>query len=119
MKGQWFIVSAVIATTALAVISGMFRDYFVVDASSIARYNEDYYLDNVESVLQRTIALSPCDGLQVNIEEFLAFSESSLAELGYLLNADYTINNCGTHDVSYTLELLSDKAAFSTSGRTT
>src|SRR3989338_7184006 len=27
MRGQWFIVSAVIATTALAVISGMFRDY--------------------------------------------------------------------------------------------
>ena len=41
-KGQWFIISAVIATGAFLSISLVLKDFFVVDASNDARTREDF-----------------------------------------------------------------------------
>ena len=114
-KGQWFLVSAVIASGAFLAISLLFNNYFVVDTSEPALIEEDYYFSGVKSGINRTIWFSNCTviegitNMDRNLRNFVQFSKDELAEVGYFLHAEYTINDCAAKRVNYGILLASEK----------
>jgi hypothetical protein len=97
-KGQWFILSAVMATGVFLAISGLFKTYNVIDTSESARINEDFQFFNIRDQFNNVVAQTPCTGdnteLSKNLREFKAFSERSASEMGYLLYINYSLTNC-------------------------
>ena len=114
-KGQWFLVSAVIASGAFLAISLLFNSYFVVDTSKPALIDEDYYFHVVKSGINNTIQLSNCtvnDGItnmERNLGGFVDFTTNELAEIGYFLHIEYNIVDCNAKRVNYGILLASDR----------
>lgn len=96
MKGQWFIVSAVIATGVFLVISNLFKTYYVFDTSVTARANEDFHFRNINQTFFDIVAGSDCSDMDKNIREYRAFAEREMNNLGYRFFLNYTINDCTT-----------------------
>ena len=108
-KGQWFLISAVIASGAFLAISILFNNYFVVDTSEPALIDEGFYFDSVKDGMERTIDLSDCTNMDRNLRSFVQFSEEKLTAIGYFLHVEYTINSCAAKDVDYGILLASDR----------
>ncbi len=110
MKGQWFIISAVVASGVFLAMSVLFRDYFLVDSSTVASINEDFYFKNVEQ--QLALLASMDDGCanpsqyEQNYLEFKEFAERKIARLGYFL----FINKTSVCPGEFSLLLASDRA---------
>jgi hypothetical protein len=115
LKGQWFLVSAVIASGAFLAISILFNNYFVVDKSEPALIEGDYYFAVVKSGMNRTIWLSNCTvaggitNMERYLREFVQFSKDELAAVSYFLHVEYTINDCAAKRVNYGILLASEK----------
>ncbi len=109
MKGQWFIISAVIASGTFLAISLFFNSYYLIDTSETALIDGSYHFDNVKNGLERTIDLSDCTNMDRNMKTFVHFSKQELAKTGYFLHVEYEINNCNTRNVDYGVLLASDK----------
>lgn len=103
MKGQWFLISAVVATSAFLAISLLFKGYFVSDATDTAKMNEDYYFHDIRQQFNNVIAQSDCTNMDRNAREFRVFAEREIGNLGYLLFLNFSID-CNAK--SYTLGLL-------------
>ncbi len=112
MKGQWFLISAVIAVGAFLSISVYFRDYFAMDSSEVLRVNEEYHFSNINQQFDSVVSQSNCANLDINLKEFEAFSEKSMAELGYFLYIKHKINSCSGSEksVAKQMVLASDRA---------
>lgn len=106
MKGQWFLISAVVATGIFLAIAGVFKTYTDIDTSKPSIFNEDYYFQDVKQGLSNTIKLSDCSNYDTNIKEYIAFSKREMAKLGYILNITY-ISNCPP--IIKSISLLSEK----------
>jgi len=108
MKGQWFIVSAVIASSGFLAISTLFSSYFIIDNSQIPRINEDFLFLNIQEELNRTIDYSTSDNIERNVKEFVEFSKNKMSEIGYYLEIinKTSILLSGT---DYYLSLVSDR----------
>ncbi len=115
LKGQWFLISAVIASGAFLAISLLFNNYFVVDVSEPALIEEDYYFSMVKGGMNRTIWLSNCTinggitNMERNLRAFSEFSKDELAKVGYFLHVEYTINDCAAKRVNYGILLASER----------
>src|SRR3990172_7058492 len=48
MKGQWFLISAVIASSIFLTISFALKSFFSVDTSAAALYDEHYYFFDIK-----------------------------------------------------------------------
>lgn len=99
-KGQWFIISAVIAVGAFLSISLVMKDFFVVDTSDVARIDEDFHFWNVQEQFSAAVVRSDCASLDNNIKEYNAYSKKELAKKGYFLHTDYEICECTEDDPS-------------------
>lgn len=83
-KGQWFFISAVIASGIFLSISVIFKDYFAVD-SSAALSDEDFYFSSIKDGLITAIKSDPdCTG--ENLKEFVQFATDKMARISYMLN---------------------------------
>ncbi|GEM_PF-2825895 len=100
-KGQWFLISAVIATGAFLSISLVLKDYFVVDASDQARGREDAYLSNLKEQFAQVVEQSSCDEMQKNLNSYIAFVRSRLSESGYFVYIEYDNNQGNTKSYTY------------------
>ncbi|MBI5060933.1 MAG: hypothetical protein HZB67_01320 [Candidatus Aenigmarchaeota archaeon] len=111
-KGQWFLISAILISSSLLSISIVFKDYFVVDSSDIARMNENAILYDVENQLRKITDggydQPDCIVLKGKIDEFKSFSESSFAERGYLLKINYAVD-CQNKAVFFENTLVTDR----------
>ncbi|MEM7827024.1 MAG: hypothetical protein QXQ40_02260 [Candidatus Aenigmatarchaeota archaeon] len=86
MKGQWFIISAVIISGMLLTISTLLNGFFLFDYSSAIRLDEDFLFLNIERELNRTIQYSKStEELERNIKYFIMFVESETARMGYYM----------------------------------
>ncbi|MFH0832897.1 MAG: hypothetical protein V1900_04210 [Candidatus Aenigmatarchaeota archaeon] len=92
MKGQWFLISAVIISGFLLAISVLLRGYYEVDTSEIAMVNEDYYFSNIKNNLNRLLEESSCDDASKNLDGFIHFSKQRLAGIGYYLFVNRTVS---------------------------
>lgn len=88
-KGQWFLISAVIASGIFLAISILLRDYFAVPAASTGP--EQLYLDGIRSnaisVVKKECARqggSLTD--RENLTEYIHFATQQLGSMGYLAN---------------------------------
>ena len=85
-KGQWFIISAVIATGAFLSISIIFEDFLILDSSKNVRDNIDFYFGEVKNILNDISA--PCD--EDMVAETIKFLKDKMLERGYVLNVERT-----------------------------
>ncbi len=96
MKGQWFIISAVVATSVFLSISVLLEDYFIIDASSQARVSNDFHfyniMDQFNYIAENTMTNGSCINLTTRLDELKKLTEDSLGAKGFLVNLEYTIN---------------------------
>ncbi len=110
MKGQWFLISAVMAASAFLLISALFKAYFVVDSSNVARTDEDFYFTNVWQQIGNSAVQNPgnCQQLDASLREFKAFADTEVSRMGYLFFLNYTYT-CPPASVSPGLMVASDR----------
>lgn len=83
MKGQWFIISAIIVSGALLIISNLLRSY-TQDYSYIVKMDEDFILFNIEEELSETLLFSrDYEDLENNVKHFINFVKDKMGRLGY------------------------------------
>lgn len=85
-KGQWFIISAVLASATFLAISILFKGYFSLDSSRLANIDDDFFLFNVISQLNTTAKYSSDTAeFRMDVEDFIAYAEKKAIEKGYFL----------------------------------
>ena len=101
-KGQWFLISAVIASSVFLVISVAMRNYHALDTSAASRRNEDFYFMQVEQGLIETAKIMKanfdkadadapagskpvfdCTGFKKNLSDFKNYAKVTAEGLGY------------------------------------
>ncbi len=110
-KGQWYLISAVMISGAFLVISVLFKNYYIVDSSSSAMLNEDYFFWNIQKGFNDTIDNAgydqpSCINLNRRLDEYIAFSEKQMAEKGYYLFMNKSIS-CSDEEVEHGILLTS------------
>ncbi len=96
VKGQWFLISAVVISGALLTISVLFRDYFTADASKVALMDEDFYFNDIKYGMKDILA-NHCPGNDEgarNLKEFIEFSRRKMQEKGYILEVVWSDPDC-------------------------
>ncbi|MFC2142912.1 hypothetical protein ACFLQN_00775 [Candidatus Aenigmatarchaeota archaeon] len=106
MKGQWFIISAVVASGAFLAISVLFRGYFILDSNIISQMDEDFYFQNIKQELYRIEGMQ--GDCERNVVEFAEFAKQSMAKKGYYLFVNYT----GSCPYVFGILLASERAVY-------
>ena len=106
MKGQWFIISAVIASSIFLGMSFLLKDYFAVDPAAAAGINNDFYFGNIENQLDnivRSSITSPanCVNLTNSLDEFISVAEKDLASRGFYAKIEYKVIQCNPNIVNF------------------
>ncbi|MEK6888019.1 MAG: hypothetical protein AABX14_03685 [Candidatus Aenigmatarchaeota archaeon] len=102
MKGQWFIISAVVVSSVLLGISLMLKDYFVVDSSLPVRTTDVFYFKSVneqlDNIIRNTVTDDhpTCINLSTNLNELNATTSNMLASRGIFFYLKYNIKGCDT-----------------------
>jgi len=116
MKGQWFLISAIIASSIFLTISFSLKSFFSVDTSSTALYDEHYYFFGIKSNVNEIKLNSGCssqnNGLtekENNLREYLSLTKEKMAEKGYFFYGDVTGDCSSGYNVG--LLLASEKFA--------
>jgi|GEM_PF-7041743 len=111
-KGQWFLVSAVLATGAFLAISFLFRTYFASDSSIVARTSEDFYFSNLRDQLDYLAARNcPAGDFYGDFSELKEASNRILSALGYAVRMDVVSFDCAQNP-AYKLKLLVASSRF-------
>lgn len=108
-KGQWYLISAVMVSGIFLIISTMFKGYFLVDTSEVIT-NEDYYFWSIQEGFNATVSdigFSDCYELNRALDEYITLSREKMAEKGYFLYMEKTID-CGLGQADYGILFASD-----------
>ncbi|MCX6815279.1 MAG: hypothetical protein NT120_00310 [Candidatus Aenigmarchaeota archaeon] len=108
MKGQWFLISAVIVTGVFLSMSTLFKTYSLMDPSVTARNNENIYFDNIKEKFYDVVSGSDCTNMNRNLREFTTFTSREVGALGYLLLMNYSVD-CNTKQSGLSIFLASSK----------
>ena len=113
MKGQWFIISAVVASSVFLGISLLLKDYFTIDSSTSATIVDDHYFYSVNRELNNIVANTPtspgnCLNLTTNLNGFRALTQQEMAERGILLSLEYAIVQCSPTIVNFDVLMASN-----------
>ena len=112
-KGQWFLISTVIASVAFLSISFLFKDYFIVDTSATAMAYEDFYFWDIKNGLNEMVSIHgfdqpTCEDLGYRLDEFSYLVGSNMNEIGYYFFANKTVD-CPGRVVNFGILLASDR----------
>jgi hypothetical protein len=113
VKGQWFIISAVVASSIFLGISLLLKDYFIVDSSIPATVSNDHYFYNINHELDSIVANTPtspadCTNLITNLDSFRTLAGQEMAARGILLSLEYNVIQCSPNRVNFDLLLASN-----------
>jgi len=100
-KGQWFLISTVVAVGALLSVSLVMKDFFAVDASTTSRSREGFYEWDLKEQFENIVNQSSCADMQKNLDDFISFSRARLWESGYLVYIEYQQTAGKTKPYSY------------------
>jgi len=108
MRGQWFVIAAIIVSATLLAISQILASYLVVDLSVIGRVREHTIFHGVVDELNKTIerCLGRGDCLE-RIEEFRHVASKELGGRGYYF--DLLLKRLSPSSVLVEITLLSEK----------
>lgn len=104
-KGQWFLISAVIASGAFLALSFFFKDYFVLEASFPARNSHDAYLyslaQQLDNIVGTAVTNDPprCINLTTRLDELKVLAERALAPKGLFVFLNYTVLDCAASNI--------------------
>ncbi len=117
-KGQWFLISAILISSSLLSISLIYKNYFSIDSSDVARMGESDIVSDIENQLSKIVSggYDPpnCAALGANLQNFKDFSESKLAERGYMLDISYSVD-CPAKKATFAIKLVSERMSISRS----
>src|SRR3989338_1700197 len=85
MKGQWFIITAVVLTGIFFVISGFYATYSKTKDTDIIGSDTAYYFKNVKTAIDKLRGLQYDDR---HLNEFIYFSRKNLEERGINFKLD-------------------------------
>lgn len=104
-KGQWFLISAVIATGVFLAISVLFRGYSIPSGGEMASLSGDFYFENIRDQLNEL----DCNDVDYNknFDEFKYFTQNEMTGMGYFLYLEKT--GC---PATYHILLASENAMF-------
>ena len=103
MKGEWYIVAAVLFSFSLLTLFNIFESYSRIDYTSILKNDEDLIFFNVIEQLNKTLENSKnVDNLNADVEDFLSLAKNNLIGAGYFF--DYNLSSNGGINITY-LEL--------------
>lgn len=109
-KGQWFIISAVVASGVFLVISSLFQGYFAVDPDRVAQINEDFYFNNIKYELEKLDAIKDCGTFDRQFNEFTHLVKSRLAGAGYYVFVNKTTGCAPSSITTFGILAASEKA---------
>ncbi|MBI4018371.1 MAG: hypothetical protein HY368_02075 [Candidatus Aenigmarchaeota archaeon] len=109
VKGQWFIISAVVITSFFVILSGALRDYTAADFLPVASSSEAFYFENVRDMLKKSVTNSPPCSAERNLTEAIYYTTSKMASLGYIEDVSYVAVDCSQKKYSVTLYIASDR----------
>lgn len=112
MKGQWFIISAVVITSFFVVLSGLLRDYSAIDFLPTGTSSEAFYFENVKLMLKNSVTTSPpdCGSIEKNLTETIYYTTRKMASLGYIEDASFSAVDCAQKKYTITLSISSNRA---------
>lgn len=94
IKGQFFIISAVIMVSMFLVIGSGFLDFNSIDLTRQAEMNEYEYISMIKKSLNNS-ASTECDRQEEEIRTIESFLSRNLAEQGIELSVEHQIVSCG------------------------
>ena len=93
MRGQWFIISAVVASSIFLGMSLLLKDYFDVNSAETARTNNAFYFNSIQEQLDNVVRNTPtksgCINLTTNLAELKWVVEKELAAKGVFARVEY------------------------------
>jgi len=109
MKGQWFLVSAVMASSAFLLMSIFLKSYFVADSSKIAFYDENFYFQNIKKQMYNAASQSNCTTMDKNLNEAAKYFREKMIESGYYVYIKPYDTNCLLKTTKLQLLVASDR----------
>lgn len=112
LKGQWFLISAVVASGVFFALSLLMQDYFTTDSSFFAGQNNEHYFYNVaqqfDNIVSTTKTNVACTNLTTKLDELKTTTERELADHGLFVFFEYRIRNnpCSIAGNNVTLDFL-------------
>ena len=115
MKGQFYIISAVIIVATLIAVSRYIADYQQVNLQKVGELNELNYISYVRESLSQLPRSSSCNRLSEDTDSEIKDLKNMLAQRGISLSVSYQITSCPTVQFSYII----DSSSFSSNGQFT
>ena len=120
-KGQWFLISAVMISGVFVVISLVFKNYALVDTSSVADMDENRVFTNIKENMDKiasSVTTSDCNPLatstmNLTLAEFRNLATAEFAKTGYFVYIDYTITSCSSRQITKEIVVASDRMVLS------
>lgn len=103
MKGQFFIISAVIIASMLLIVSQHFSGFSNIVLTENAEMSELEYIGMVKKSLNNAIKASDCGRLEEEISAAESFLSKKLAEQGIEMSAKHQINSCSSVKLNFSL----------------
>ncbi len=104
MKGQWFIVAAVLFSFSLLSVFNIFESYSEMDFTSVLKNDEDVISSNIIWELKQIEKNSTnAINLEADVSEFLEMAEANLIGKGYYF--EYNFSATSPSDLNYNLTI--------------
>ncbi len=92
MRGQWYIVAAVLFSFSLLTLFNIFNSYSRIDYTSVLKNDEDLIFPNLVEELNKTVENSEnIKNLNADVGDLLEMAENSLSGKGYFINYNFTV----------------------------
>jgi len=104
MKGQWYIVAAVLFSFSLLSIFNIFKSYSEIDFTSVLKNDEGEISSNIiEELKQIEKNSGNTANLKADVSEFLEMAEANLIGKGYYFEYNFSTSPPSTLDYNLTI----------------
>ncbi len=94
MRGQWYIVAAVLFSFSLLTLFNIFNSYSRIDYTSVLKNDEDLIFPNLVEELNKTVENSEnIKNLNADVGDLLEMAENSLIGKGYFFRYNLSTSN--------------------------
>ncbi|MCK4730211.1 MAG: hypothetical protein KAT28_02730 [Candidatus Aenigmarchaeota archaeon] len=104
MKGQWYIVAAVLFSFSLLSVFNIFESYSEIDFTSVLKNDEDKISSNIIWELKQIEKNSTnAVNLEADVSEFLEMTEANLIGKGYYFEYNFSTSSPSALDYNLTI----------------
>lgn len=103
-KGQWFIISAIVISSAFLAISSVFRGYVNTDTAIPHLSDDGVFFDSIRESIKNADDSNDCTTMGKSMEELAYLLRKQSAERGIAVTLDYDV--CATNPTGVHVSLL-------------